>query len=130
MISAGVFYYSEFLIHYIHLVLFSYSPESEVTRTNSSLSVHIYSVQCTGKSVHMAGFLSGELVQNGTSDGSSCKSSTSTDKQEEQGRWYMTRKEIEEYSPSRRDGIDLKKETYLRKSYCTFLQDLGMRLKV
>jgi hypothetical protein len=24
----------------------------------------------------------------------------------------------------------LKKETYFRKSYCTFLQDLGMRLKV
>lgn len=44
--------------------------------------------------------------------------------------WYFTRKEIEEHSPSRRDGIDLKKETYLRKSYCTFLQDLGMRLKV
>ncbi|OWM74729.1 hypothetical protein CDL15_Pgr009276 [Punica granatum] len=46
------------------------------------------------------------------------------------GRWYMSRKEIEENSPSRRDGIELKKETYLRKSYCTFLQDLGMRLKV
>ncbi|XP_029116458.1 cyclin-T1-3 isoform X2 [Elaeis guineensis] len=44
--------------------------------------------------------------------------------------WYFSRKEIEENSPSRRDGIDLKKETYLRKSYCTFLQDLGMRLKV
>ncbi|KAL3739204.1 hypothetical protein ACJRO7_020585 [Eucalyptus globulus] len=46
------------------------------------------------------------------------------------GRWYMLRKEIEENSPSRLDGIDLKKETYLRKCYCTFLQDLGMRLKV
>ncbi|XP_047336174.1 cyclin-T1-3-like [Impatiens glandulifera] len=44
--------------------------------------------------------------------------------------WYFSRKEIEENSPSRRDGIELKKETYLRKSYCTFLQDLGMRLKV
>ncbi|KAL5206768.1 hypothetical protein ABZP36_034977 [Zizania latifolia] len=44
--------------------------------------------------------------------------------------WYFCRKEIEDNSPSRRDGIDLKKETYLRKSYCTFLQDLGMRLKV
>ncbi|XP_020091696.1 cyclin-T1-3-like [Ananas comosus] len=44
--------------------------------------------------------------------------------------WYFSRKEIEENSPSRRDGIDPKKETYLRKSYCTFLQDLGMRLKV
>ncbi|WOL15384.1 cyclin-T1-3-like [Canna indica] len=44
--------------------------------------------------------------------------------------WYSNRREIEENSPSRIDGIDLKKETYLRKSYCTFLQDLGMRLKV
>ncbi|KAK9076038.1 hypothetical protein SSX86_004369 [Deinandra increscens subsp. villosa] len=53
------------------------------------------------------------------------------DKLEENGgRWYFSRKEIEESSPSRPDGIDLKKETYLRKSYCTFLQDLGMRLKV
>ncbi|XP_020579558.1 cyclin-T1-3-like [Phalaenopsis equestris] len=45
-------------------------------------------------------------------------------------RWYFSRKEIEENSPSRRDGIDLKKEAYFRKTYCTFLQDLGMRLKV
>lgn len=53
------------------------------------------------------------------------------DQQEENGgRWYFSRKELEENSPSRPDGIDLKKETYLRKSYCTFLQDLGMRLKV
>lgn len=44
--------------------------------------------------------------------------------------WYFSRKEIEENSLSMRDGIDLKKESYLRKSYCTFLQDLGMRLKV
>ncbi|XP_058079482.1 cyclin-T1-3-like isoform X4 [Magnolia sinica] len=44
--------------------------------------------------------------------------------------WYLSRKEIEENSPSRKDGIDLKRETYFRKSYCTFLQDLGMRLKV
>nr|XP_043628299.1 cyclin-T1-3-like [Erigeron canadensis] len=50
--------------------------------------------------------------------------------EENSGRWYFSRKEIEENSPSRSDGIDLKKETYLRKSYCTFLQDLGMRLKV
>ncbi|KAL3850391.1 hypothetical protein ACJIZ3_012273 [Penstemon smallii] len=46
------------------------------------------------------------------------------------GRWYFSRKEIAEDSPSRQDGIDLKKENYLRKSYCTFLQDLGMKLKV
>lgn len=44
--------------------------------------------------------------------------------------WYFSRSEIEEKSPSRRDGIDLKKEAYFRKSYCAFLQDLGMRLKV
>ncbi|KAI9118665.1 hypothetical protein K1719_010997 [Acacia pycnantha] len=44
--------------------------------------------------------------------------------------WYFTRKEIAENSPSKRDGIDWKKETYLRRSYCTFLQDLAMRLKV
>lgn len=50
--------------------------------------------------------------------------------QEEGCHWYMSRKEIEENSPSRRDGIDLRKETNFRKSYCTLLQDLGMRLKV
>ncbi|KMZ59170.1 Cyclin-T1-3 [Zostera marina] len=44
--------------------------------------------------------------------------------------WYLSRREIEENSPSRGDGIDLKKEAYLRKSYCTFVQDLGMKLKV
>ncbi|KAK1647086.1 hypothetical protein QYE76_064891 [Lolium multiflorum] len=44
--------------------------------------------------------------------------------------WYFSRKEIEENSLSRRDGIDLKKESYLRKSYCTYLQELGVRLKV
>ncbi|CAL0310252.1 unnamed protein product [Lupinus luteus] len=54
----------------------------------------------------------------------------SPEKPEDGSRWYFSRKEIEENSPSKDDGIDLKKETYLRKSYCTFLQDLGMRLKV
>ncbi|XP_073526345.1 LOW QUALITY PROTEIN: uncharacterized protein [Phyllobates terribilis] len=49
---------------------------------------------------------------------------------EDGGRWYFSRKELEENPPSRTDGIDLKKETYLRKAYCTFLQDLGMKLKV
>ncbi|KAI9122709.1 hypothetical protein K1719_006549 [Acacia pycnantha] len=78
----------------------------------------------------MAGFLSGESVNNGTSVGSACESSTTAKKAEEAGHWYLSRKLIEEYSPSRRDGIGLKKETYLRRSYCTFLQDLGMRLKV
>ncbi|GLT75688.1 hypothetical protein SLA2020_473910 [Shorea laevis] len=76
----------------------------------------------------MAGLLSGESSHHVTSDGGSSRNSQ--ERQEESGRWYMSRKEIEENSPSRRDVIDLKKETYLRKSYCTFLQDLGMRLKV
>ncbi|XP_039065012.1 cyclin-T1-5-like isoform X3 [Hibiscus syriacus] len=76
----------------------------------------------------MAGMLPGDSSHHSTSD--SGPSRNSPEKQEEVGRWYFSRKEIEENSPSRRDGIDLKKETYLRKSYCTFLQDLGMRLKV
>ncbi|XP_065857838.1 cyclin-T1-3-like isoform X1 [Euphorbia lathyris] len=54
----------------------------------------------------------------------------SPEKPEDGGRWYFSRKEIEEDSTSRRDNIDLKKEAYIRKSYCTYLQDLGMRLKV
>ncbi|KAJ0082251.1 hypothetical protein Patl1_11774 [Pistacia atlantica] len=78
----------------------------------------------------MAGMLPGESSHHGTSE-SGPSSRNSQEKPEESGaRWYFSRKEIEESSPSRRDGIDLKKETYLRKSYCTFLQDLGMRLKV
>ncbi|GLT81111.1 hypothetical protein SLA2020_525150 [Shorea laevis] len=55
----------------------------------------------------------------------------SQDKQREEGeRWYYSRKEIEENSPSKRDGIDPKKEADLRKSYCIFLQDLGKRLDI
>ncbi|KAF9686005.1 hypothetical protein SADUNF_Sadunf03G0113500 [Salix dunnii] len=76
----------------------------------------------------MAGLLPGESSHYGNSEGGLSRSSQ--DRPEEGGRWYLSRKEIEENSPSRRDNIDLKKETYLRKSYCTFLQDLGMRLKV
>ncbi|KAL0389831.1 UNVERIFIED_CONTAM: Cyclin-T1-5 [Sesamum calycinum] len=76
----------------------------------------------------MADLLSGEPSNHGSHEGDS---KVSQDEQEEGGgRWYFSRKEIEENSPSRKDGIDLKKETYLRKSYCTHLQDLGMRLKV
>lgn len=44
--------------------------------------------------------------------------------------WYFSRKEIEENSPSRRDGIDSKKESNLRRLYCTFLKELGMELKM
>uniref|UniRef100_A0A6M2ES18 B-like cyclin n=1 Tax=Populus davidiana TaxID=266767 RepID=A0A6M2ES18_9ROSI len=77
----------------------------------------------------MAGLLlPGESSHYGSSEGGPSRSSQ--ERPEEGDRWYFSRKEIEENSPSRRDNIDLKKETYLRKSYCTFLQDLGMRLKV
>ena len=79
--------------------------------------------------MRMARFLSVDTSHHGPGDTGSCRSSKEK-KEEMVGRWYMSRKEIEENSPSRRDGIDLKKETYLRKSYCTFLQDLGIRLKV
>ncbi|KAL5704641.1 Cyclin-T1-3 [Ranunculus cassubicifolius] len=76
----------------------------------------------------MAGLIPGDPALHGMAE--SGPYGVSQEKTEEGGRWYLSRKEIEENSPSRRDGIDLKKETYLRKSYCTFLQDLGMRLKV
>lgn len=79
----------------------------------------------------MAGLLSGDPLQHGMSEGGSSYSNyQSEDGTGGGGQWYYSRKEIEENSSSRRDGIDLKKETYMRKSYCTFLQDLGMRLKV
>ncbi|KAI3953185.1 hypothetical protein MKX01_042180 [Papaver californicum] len=76
----------------------------------------------------MSGFVSGDPLNHAVVEHAPCN--ISPDKQEESDCWYFSRKEIEETSPSRSDGIDLKKETYLRKSYCTFLQDLGMRLKV
>ncbi|KAJ6712756.1 hypothetical protein OIU79_008871 [Salix purpurea] len=76
----------------------------------------------------MVGALPGESSHYGNSE--SGPSRSSQDRPEDGGLWYFSRKEIEENSPSRRDNIDLKKEMYLRKSYCTFLQDLGMRLKV
>ncbi|GAB4835552.1 hypothetical protein Ancab_000461 [Ancistrocladus abbreviatus] len=76
----------------------------------------------------MAGLHPGDSSHVGVHEGGSSK--MLQDICEDGGCWYFSRKEIEENSPSRQDGIDLKKETYLRKSYCTFLQDLGMRLKV
>lgn len=45
-------------------------------------------------------------------------------------KWYFSIKEIENHSPSRKDGIDLKMEAQLRKLYCSFLWKLGMKLKV
>lgn len=43
---------------------------------------------------------------------------------------FFSREEIDRCSPSRRDGIDVQKENFLRHSYCSFLQDLGMRLQL
>ncbi|TQD89890.1 hypothetical protein C1H46_024521 [Malus baccata] len=76
----------------------------------------------------MASSSPAESTPHSVNDGSTHKDIQ--DRIEEGSYWYFFRKEIEENSPSRRDGIDLKKETYLRKSYCSFLQDLGIRLKV
>ncbi|GLT57993.1 hypothetical protein SLA2020_309210 [Shorea laevis] len=45
-------------------------------------------------------------------------------------KWYFSCQEIEECSPSRKDGINLEKEVHLRKSYCSFLQTLGVKLNM
>ncbi|XP_072980122.1 cyclin-T1-2-like [Typha angustifolia] len=44
--------------------------------------------------------------------------------------WYFSQEDIENKSPSRKDGIDLKKESELRLLYCLFIRDVGMRLKL
>ncbi|CAN6485478.1 unnamed protein product [Victoria cruziana] len=43
---------------------------------------------------------------------------------------FMSREELERCSPSRKDGIDSSRETYLRYSYCSFLQSLGQLLEL
>ncbi|XVF28887.1 hypothetical protein REPUB_Repub15cG0071700 [Reevesia pubescens] len=43
---------------------------------------------------------------------------------------FMSRDEIERYSPSRRDGIDALREVHLRYSYCAFIQNLGLQLEL
>lgn len=43
---------------------------------------------------------------------------------------FMSRDEIEQFSPSRKDGIDAQHETHLRYSYCAFLQNLGLQLEL
>jgi cyclin T len=45
-------------------------------------------------------------------------------------KWYFSRQEIEDFSPSRRDGIDVEKESQLRTLYCSFIKELGVKLKV
>lgn len=45
-------------------------------------------------------------------------------------RWYFSKQEVEELSPSRKDGIREEEESYFRKLYCSFLQELGMEFKL
>lgn len=45
-------------------------------------------------------------------------------------KWYFSKEEIESCSPSRKDGIEIGWEEQLRKSYCSYIQELGMKLKV
>jgi cyclin T len=44
--------------------------------------------------------------------------------------WYFTREELEKLSPSRKDGITQSKESEIRHLYCSFIRDVGMRLKL
>ncbi|KAH7683520.1 CDK9 kinase-activating protein cyclin T protein [Dioscorea alata] len=65
-----------------------------------------------------------EISVNGTATGFLGSANPSTS----QPRWYFTCKEIEENTPSRRDGVNLTTETKIRKCYCKLLQDLGKHL--
>ncbi|XP_042385334.1 cyclin-T1-2-like isoform X2 [Zingiber officinale] len=44
--------------------------------------------------------------------------------------WYFNKEEIEKNSPSRKDGIDQMKESQLRMFYCSFLRDIGIKLRL
>jgi cyclin T len=44
--------------------------------------------------------------------------------------WYFTREELEKLSPSRKDGITESKESEIRFLYCSFIRDVGVRLKL
>lgn len=80
----------------------------------------------------MAGQLPLHQFQNGMLTDVACSVSQNLPEGSQRFRpnWYVSRREIEDDSPSRKDGIDLKKETQLRKLYCSFLQDVGVKLKV
>ncbi|XP_043714286.1 cyclin-T1-4-like isoform X2 [Telopea speciosissima] len=82
----------------------------------------------------MAGQLPGNLSQHGhgiIGNGASMMfQNTSEEPHFCSPKWYFSRQEIEECSPSREDEIDYKKESQLRKFYCSFIQELGMKLKV
>uniref|UniRef100_A0A0D9YRR8 Cyclin-like domain-containing protein n=1 Tax=Oryza glumipatula TaxID=40148 RepID=A0A0D9YRR8_9ORYZ len=44
--------------------------------------------------------------------------------------WYFTREELEKFSPSRKDGITEIMESEIRQLYCSFIRDVGIRLKL
>ncbi|KAM0871095.1 hypothetical protein ACQ4PT_039613 [Festuca glaucescens] len=44
--------------------------------------------------------------------------------------WYFTREELEKFSPSRKDGITESKESEIRHLCCSFIRDVGIRLKI
>uniref|UniRef100_A0A0D9VGK4 Cyclin-like domain-containing protein n=1 Tax=Leersia perrieri TaxID=77586 RepID=A0A0D9VGK4_9ORYZ len=44
--------------------------------------------------------------------------------------WYFTREELEKLSPSRKDGITESMESEIRQLYCSFIRDVGIRLKL
>lgn len=44
--------------------------------------------------------------------------------------WYFTREELGKFSPSRKDGITESKESEIRHLYCSFIRDVGIRLKL
>ncbi|KAM0881766.1 hypothetical protein ACQ4PT_032724 [Festuca glaucescens] len=50
---------------------------------------------------------------------------------DERGRsWYLSKEEIERGSPSRRDGVGAAKEDQLRATYCAFIRDVSLRLRL
>ncbi|KQJ94550.1 cyclin-T1-2 [Brachypodium distachyon] len=44
--------------------------------------------------------------------------------------WYFTKEELEKLSPSRKDGITESKESEIRHLCCSFIRDVGIRLKI
>ena len=49
----------------------------------------------------------------------------------ERGRsWYLSKEEIEQGSPSRKDGMPAAREAHLRSIYSSYIRDVGRRLGV
>jgi len=44
--------------------------------------------------------------------------------------WYFTREELEKLSPSRKDGITGSMESEIRHLCCSFIRDVGIKLKI